>query len=187
MQSNAIDGRLDESFGHTIAPAHFIDWNAGVTLSFPLGNRQAQANLHGDQLTRNQAIETMMQQAEAVVSDVKSALHGIFTGYDDIQRLDKVRIAAAATIEGNLELENIRPKTPEALETKLNEQQSLAQAESALATAIVNYDISIERLERAKGTLLEFNHISLDRPPITVLNNRSNEWFLNGQSFMPFK
>ena len=48
MQSNAIDNSLERSFAHTISPANFIDWNAGVHLEFPLGNRQAQANLVGE-------------------------------------------------------------------------------------------------------------------------------------------
>ncbi len=185
MQSNALDGSLERSFAHTISPANFIDWNAGVSLDFPLGNRAAESALVGNQLKQRQAIENMMQVADNVVADVKSNLHAVLSGYTDIQYLDRVRVAAADTIEGNIELTPIRPKDPADLNVKLQEQQALASAELALATAIVNYNIAVEQLEAAKGTLLEYDHIALDHPPLARPKNSFNDWFFNGQSVIP--
>lgn len=186
MQTNAINNSLENSFAQTISPANFISWNAGVTMQFPLGNRAAEAQLVGDELSRRQAVENLMNVAEQVVEDVKTQLHGVLSGYIDIQALDKVRLAAAATIEGNLDLEPIRPKTPEALQTKLQEQQALAAAETQLVQAIVNYNKSIERVERSQGTLLEFDHISLDHPPLPHIKNSFGNWFFNGHTLLPF-
>ena len=78
-----------------------------------------------------------------------------------------MRLSAADELEGIVDLEDIRARSPEFLQLILDSQARLAQAEQGLTQAIVNYNLAIMRLEQAKGTLLEFNRISLDRPPVT--------------------
>ena len=47
------------------------------------------------------------------------------------------------------------------LTTILNLQEQLGSAQRAEVTAIVNYNIAIVALERAKGTLLRYNNVTL--------------------------
>ena len=87
--------------------------------------------------------------------------------FEEIQIRERVRLSAADELEGIVDLEDIRARSPEFLQLILDSQARLAQAEQNLTQAIVNYNLAIMRLEQAKGTLLEFNRISLDRPPVT--------------------
>ena len=57
--------------------------------------------------------------------------------------------------------DNNEPLTPQFVDQKLRQQEQLAQAASAEAQAIANYNIAIANLERAKGTLLRYNNVVL--------------------------
>ena len=48
------------------------------------------------------------------------------------------------------------------LTTILNLQEQLGSIQRAEVTAIVNYNIAIAALERAKGTLLRYNNVTLE-------------------------
>ncbi len=182
LQSNGLQNDFDAAFGSTVNPMNSMDFNAGVKLSFPLGNRLAEATLNRRQNERRQVMAQMFQEAEQVVDDVKINLRQLLTLYQEIQLDDQARIEAGNEFEGIIEIEDIRAKTPEFLQLKLDSQANLASTEQALAQAIVNYNIAIVRLEQSKGTLLEFNRISLDRPPPTDDTNAfGKSWFLGRQ------
>jgi hypothetical protein len=53
-----------------------------------------------------------------------------------------------------------------------------------LIQAMVNYNLAIMRLEQAKGTLLEFDRISLDRAPITRNGEDVGRIRFLGQTFI---
>jgi len=52
--------------------------------------------------------------------------------------------------------------SPEFLEVQLSAQETLANARRALLAALVNYNVSIVQLERAKDTLLRYNNVTVD-------------------------
>ena len=56
-------------------------------------------------------------------------------------------------------------KNPAQLDTILGSQQSVAQSRRALLQAIVTYNPGIVDVERAKGTLLEYNNVVLSERP----------------------
>ena len=111
-----------------------------------------------------QAVENLASVAQQVILDVKTQLREVFSSYAEIAIRERVRLAAAAYFEGIIQIEDVRARTPEFLNLKLDSQAQLANAEQALIQAIVNYNLAIMHLEQAKGTLLEFDQISLDRP-----------------------
>jgi HAE1 family hydrophobic/amphiphilic exporter-1 len=167
VQTNGLDEGYDAAFGSTISPGHYIDYSAGITLEFPIGNRAPEAAYRRRQLERGQAVTSMMNVAEKVVLDVKQQLREVLTSYEEIAFRERVRLAAGDELEGIIDLEEIRARSPEFLQLLLDSQSRLATAEQNLTQTLVNYNIAIARLEQAKGTLLEFNRISLDRPPAT--------------------
>ena len=61
---------------------------------------------------------------------------------------------AAASIVARAERKDINTLT-----TELNARQSLAAARRAMLGSMVNYNIAIADLERAKGTLLQFHNV----------------------------
>ncbi len=167
LQTNGLDEGYDKAFSSTISPGNFIDYSAGIRIEFPIGNRQAEASYLRRQNERRQAITNMMAAAQNVVADTKQQLRELLTSFEEIQIRERVRLAAAEELEGIVDLEDIRARSPEFLQLILDSQARLAQAEQNLTQSIVNYNLAIMHLEQAKGTLLEFNRISLDRPPVT--------------------
>lgn len=167
LQTNGLDDGYDRAFHSTISPGEYIDYSAGITLEFPIGNRAAESALFRRQQERRQAITQMMNIAQTVVFDTKQQLRDVLASFDEIQIYEQVRLAAADELEGIIELEEIRPRTPEFLQLLLDSQARLATAEQSVTQAIISYNLAIMRLEQAKGTLLEFNRISLDKPPVT--------------------
>jgi outer membrane protein TolC len=62
------------------------------------------------------------------------------------------------------------PLTQEFIQLKLQSQADLANAQSAEAEAIANYNLSIANLERAKGTLLRYNNVTMEEAPGVSVN-----------------
>jgi outer membrane protein len=166
VQTTGLGGDLDAAFGSTVTPGQHIDYNAGVRLEIPIGNRQAEAEVRQRKLERNQLLTQTVQDAQNIVADVKKQLRELLGRYQEMQSRERSRVSAAQELKAITDKEKIVALTPEFLQLKLDAQDSLAQAEQTLIQAIVNYNLAIERLEKAKGTLLEFDRISLDRAPI---------------------
>jgi outer membrane protein TolC len=166
IQTTGLGGDLDAAFGSTVTPGQHIDYNAGVRLEIPIGNRNAEGEVRQRKLERNQLLTQTVKDAQDIVADVKKQLRELLGRYQELQSRERSRISAAKELKAITDKEKIVALTPEFLQLKLDAQASLAQAEQTLIQAIVNYNLAIERLERAKGTLLEFDRISLDRAPI---------------------
>ena len=56
-------------------------------------------------------------------------------------------------------------KSPEELDTVLNSQANLQTARRALLQAVVSYNQGVVDVERSKGTLLEYNNVTLAEQP----------------------
>lgn len=165
VQSNGLSGGFDQAVQGTIDPINAVDYTIGIKFEIPIGNRQAQYALERHQNERRQAIAQLVSDAKQVVDNVKNQLREVQSLNDEIPYRDSVRVAAANEFQGIIDIENVRPRTPEFLQLKLDSQANLAQAEQSLTSVIINYNIAIMHLEQAKGTLLEFNRISLDKAP----------------------
>jgi len=167
MQTNGLDNSFEQSLNTTINPANFLDFNAGLKLEMPIGNREAAARFKQRELERQQQISNFVLAAQRVVEDIRTQLREMLSSYEEIAIRDRVRQASAQEFAGIIDIEEIRQRTPEFLQLKLDSQARLADAEQQLTAVIINYNLAIMRLEQAKGTLLEFNRIALDHPPTT--------------------
>ncbi len=166
VQSTGLNKELDAAFSSVVSQGHFIDYAAGVRLEIPIGNRGAEAAVRQRQLERNQLLTQTVLDAQNIVLDVKTQLRELLGRYQELQSRERSRISAAAELKAITDKEKIVALTPEFLQLKLDAQASLAQSEQTLIQSMTNYNLALMRLERAKGTLLEFDRISLDRAPI---------------------
>jgi outer membrane protein TolC len=164
-QSNGLRDAVDAAFGEAFNPTSSLNFSALLEFEIPIGNRGPEAELRETETQRRQAVTNMVLISQQVVLDVRTQLREVLSAYDEIAIRDRVRQASALYFQGIIEIEDIRQRTPEFLNLKLDSQQRLAIAEQNLITSIVNYNLAILHLEQAKGTLLEFDQISLDRPP----------------------
>jgi outer membrane protein len=182
LQTNGYDRGFDQAYGSTFD--HNIDETAALKFEMPLGNRAAQSAVDRRENERRQAITNMVQAAQQVVLDVKTQLREVYSNFDVIDYRDRVRKAAAEQFQGIIDLENIRPRTPEFLQLKLDSQANLAQSELQLTKVIIDYNLAIMRLERAKGTLLEYDRVSLDKAPPAKKNEVKDLLERSGKSIL---
>ena len=91
--------------------------------------------------------------------------------------------STTAEVNGILQSEEIKAHTPEFLAVELDAQARLATAEQALVQSLVNYNLAIMRLEKAKGTLLEYDRISLDKAPRQPEPDPRNALRFNGSTY----
>ena len=136
---------------------------------------------------RNELMTQTVLDAQNIVADVKNQLRELLGRYQELQSRERARISAAAELKAITDKEKIVALTPEFLQLKLNAQASLAQSEQTLIQSIVNYNLAMMRLERAKGTLLEFDRISLDRAPTYRPSDDNGKFRFMGKTFSVMK
>ena len=110
-------------------------------------------------------IVQMVRVAQQIVLDVKLQLRDVLSSYQEIQARSRSRVSAADQLHAFIQKEEIVNLTPEFLNLKLQAQSQLAQAELAEIQSVIQYNLAIAKLEQSKGTLLEYNRISLDKAP----------------------
>ncbi|MBI1825245.1 MAG: TolC family protein [Planctomycetes bacterium] len=158
--SDGLGSNADRSFDE-LSRGNFLEYIVGVEFSAPIGNRAARAVSHRSRLQYSQAIAALKQTFEEVILDVNVATRTLNTDYDVIS--PAYEAAEAREREVNSIVARAERKDINTLTTELNSRQSLAGARRAMIGAMVEYTIAIADLERAKGTLLQFNNIII--PP----------------------
>jgi len=138
---------------------NFLSYFVGVSFEYPLGNRAARAAIKRRLLERDQAITELKRVIEGIIFEVNTAVRALERTFVQLAP-SRAGVQAA---EENLEAIVARKisLSPEYLEVRLRAQETLADARRGLLNALVNYNISIVELERAKDTLLEYNNVVL--------------------------
>ncbi len=142
-----------------------ISWSAGLELSIPFGNRAARAIYKRALLQRMQAIEQYRALVNQVTVDVTQAAREVETTWNLIVARRRARFQQADALLAIQQRRqaNAEALTPTFVQLELDTQERLANAQEDEATAISNYNISIGRLERAKGTLLRYYNILMEQ------------------------
>lgn len=180
-QSNGFDGVLGNAFTQTLNSPKMIDYAGGLKFEIPIGNRAAEATWRRRLLERKQALTQMLRIAQQVILDVKVQLRDVLTSYREIQARQAARLSAGEELSAITIQEQVQKLTPEFLRLKLDSQQRLANAELQELQSLVNYNLAMMRLEQAKGTLLEYNRISISRAPET--DERNGKIRFMGQTY----
>jgi len=138
----------------------FITYGLGFQFEVPIGNRQARSIYQRTLLQRQQAIEQWKLTSENVAVDVVVALNNQRQSWHVLVAARRARIAAEEALRYIEEREQARePLTPTFIELKLSRQAALADAERQEIQAAVSYNVALEALEKAKGTLLRYNNV----------------------------
>ena len=136
----------------------FQEWQAGVELSFPIGFRQAYSAVrHAElQLARERAL--LHEQERSVVYDLSNAIAETERAYALVETNMNRRMAAAeqvAAVTQAFEADNA------SLDSLLDAQRRLSDAEVAYYRALVEYQLAVKNVQVEKGTLLDYNEIFL--------------------------
>jgi outer membrane protein TolC len=133
----------------------------GLSLEYPLGNRQRHAELLKRRLERRRAVSTLQNVADQVAILAKEGITKIETNYSEIQIQKESAEAARIHLKALEDSEPIRERlTPEFLLVKLQAQEALASAQRSEIRAIVEFNISLVQLAQISGTVLQLHPVS---------------------------
>lgn len=157
---------LDDSFGDAASEQADFDntsYAVGFEFEIPLGNRAARSAYSRSLLQRQQAIFQYSNIINIVSEEVKSSFREIDTRWKEIIATRRARFAAEDALLALQQREDaMEPLTPDFVQRKLDAQATLADTQLAEIQSITDYNFSIARLERSKGTILRYNNVLME-------------------------
>ncbi len=159
-----VQGQAQDRFNS----GDYASYAVGLSLEYPLGNRQREAELLKRRIERRKAISTLQNLADQVAIQAKERIRLIETNREEIQIQEQAAQAARTHLQALEDSEAIREKlTPEFLLVKLQAQRTLADAQMAEIKAITDFNISLAQLAQTMGTVLELRQVSTALPIVS--------------------
>ena len=144
----------------------YVSYAVGLSLEYPLGNRQREA-----ELAHWKAVVSLENVADQAAQLTRQNARRVEADFAEIEKQKAASEAAQTHLKVLLESEIIRERlTPEFLLLKLQAQEFLANAQLAEIRAVADYNIAIAELSRLLGTTLELNKVE----PITQEETTGN-------------
>jgi outer membrane protein TolC len=142
-----------------MSTSNYQDYVVGLSFEYPIGNRGPRAEQKKAMLQRDQAITALRQVIENVILEVDVAVRNLQTSYYQVSPSKEAVEAAEKNVEAIIA--RMTRLSPEYLDVQLSAQETLATARRTLLGALVNYNIAIVQLERAKDTLLRYDNVAV--------------------------
>jgi outer membrane protein len=140
-------GAFDTVYGNA-----YNNWLASLQFEYPLGNRAARAEYSKRSLEYDQSNTEAQRVKDQIVTEVTLASRDVNLALKEIPTTSKAQSAAVRVVESENARFELGQKTNEEL---LRAQDLLATAAREQARAVINYNISLIALSRAKGTILK--------------------------------
>jgi len=141
-----------------LANHNFPNYQAGLQLSIPLSNRAGRADVARDQLQTRQQEIRLRQLEKRVKLEITNAVLAVQQARSSYEAAVQERVLQQQTIESEKEKLDVGASTTYLV---IQYQGDLAQAKSAEISAQSDYMKARTALERALGTILTANHVSL--------------------------
>jgi HAE1 family hydrophobic/amphiphilic exporter-1 len=135
-------------------------FQAGVSITLPIRNRSAEANL-GRSLAAGRQLQTLRQRVEQLVeADVRNALQAVVTAQERVEAARAGRVASQAQLES----EERRFRAGETTNFfVLTRQNQLSEARTREMRTLADYNIAVSQLQRAIATTLDDFKIELKK------------------------
>src|SRR5947207_2018263 len=134
---------------------------AGVTISFPLHNRTAEANLAGARIQREQLDASYRSQDQAIEMDVRNAAQAVDTAQKRVVASRLARESAEQQLTGEQKLYEVGRSTTFLL---LQRQNELTAARTNELQAQTDYNKALADLQRATAATLRINNVVVENP-----------------------
>ena len=142
--------------------ADYASYSLGLTLEYPIGNRDRLANLRQRQFERTKAIVTMQNAADQIALSIRDRIRQIGSSHDQIIAQHAAVKASEAHLSALDVTEKVRARlTPEFLDLKLRVQQMIARNQQAELQAMVDYNNALADLARITGTILDQHRVEI--------------------------
>jgi outer membrane protein TolC len=155
-QVQGLGNTGDNSFDN-LTTNRFVSYTLGASFSYNFGERAARAAWRRARLQESQAVVALNQVTDGVVTEVTTDVRTLGVRYSQIPpALESVQAA-------ELNLRALQARTqridPSFLQTELSAVEQLASTRRTLLDIVVGYNSGIVELEKAKGTLLDYNNV----------------------------
>ena len=145
--------------------ADYISSSIGVLLEYPIGNRDRIAQLRQKRYERLKAVATMQNTVDQIAVVVDERIRQVRASLEEMDEQQAAAEAARLQLRALEAREKMRDQlSPAFLQTKLQAQETLAEAKRGYVRVVVEYNVALVELERAKGTVLELNGVKLALP-----------------------
>ena len=142
-----------------IARRNYPSYSAGFSLNVPLRNRAAQSDYTTTVLELRQSELALQKANNQVRVDVQNAVIGLQQARVRYDAAVKARILQQQTLAADQKKYTLGAAT---VFQVVQDQQTLATAESNETQALANYSHAQIAFDQALGTTLDVNHISID-------------------------
>lgn len=160
--ANGLGRNADKAFDQ-MSGGDWADLFVGMEFQWNFGERAERAGIRAAAMAHSQSIFAFKRALDDVITDCRTTLRELQTNYEQIGPSAE---AVSSSAENLISIQQREErKSPEQLNTVLSAQTQLAQNRRTLLQALTNYNTSIVNVERAKGTLLEFNNVVLSEIP----------------------
>ena len=147
----------------SLADNKFNNWNIFIRADVPIGYRDAHAALKVAQLNLARSHVVLKNQERKAEFFLGSLFQQLVAYHEQIKLQQQRRIALGTQLQGQFERVKIG-KDP--LIQLLDAQRSFTGSIQAEADAIVSYNVAIAGFHLAKGTIMEYNNISIADGPL---------------------
>ena len=137
---------------------NYYDWELGIKISYPLGNRSAKSKLSASRLEKAKLILDIKNLEKKIILEVRESIRQLQT---DAKRIKAASIAKKLAEE---KLKAEEKKFEVGLSTSFNIlefQEDLAQAQSNEIKAIIDYKQSRIRFRKIIASTLNYNNVKL--------------------------
>ncbi len=161
INSDPNQGEFDSAYGNLMT-GNFQEWELGMELSMPIGERKAHAAVRNSQLLLSRDRAVLDEQERQVVNDLTNAMADLDRAYQVAQIAYNRRMSARAEVAATKAAYEA-DKVP--LDLYLEAQRRQADAESRFFSALVEYALSVKNVHYEKGSLLDYNEVFLAEGP----------------------
>jgi len=153
---DGLERSADTSFD-SMTTNRNISFTVSAQFVYALGERAGRAAYQRARLVEAQAVVGLNQVCDSVVEEVNTAVRTLMVRYEQLPpQYEAVRSA-------DRQLRALQARTqridPTYLQTELSGVQQLASARTRLLGVVTDYNLGLIELERAKGTLLDYNNV----------------------------
>ena len=138
---------------------NFPNYSAGISLTIPLRNRQAQADYVTDELQLRQAQLRLQGLLNQVKVDVKTSVIGLQQARARYQAAVDTRVLAEQSLKNEQQRFQFGAST---VALVIQAQNDLATDQTAEIQALANYSHARIALDQALGRTLDVNHVAMD-------------------------
>ncbi len=160
--ATGLGGTFAEGFDQQTTH-NFIDQFVGLEFAWNFGERAERAGIRIAAFQQSQAVLNYKLALDNVITDCRVACRNLDRNFEQLVPSHLGLTAAAENLRSLQERQE--RKSPAELDAVFAAQNRLAESRRALLSSSIEYNTGIVNVERAKGTLLEYNNVSIGQRP----------------------